>query len=432
MERIRTGAGCSVLGATCWCFVLVLLLVLSTARPVAAYSVLTHEANVDAVWDDAIKPLLVQRFPRTTPAALLAARAYAYGGSAIQDLGYYPFGSHFFSNLVHYVRSGDFVEALIRDAGDVNEYAFALGALAHYAADNAGHPIAINRSVPMMFPKLGAKYGPEVTYVDSPAEHVIVEFSFDVVQMAAGVYLPDAYHRFLGFEVAGPLLDRAFRETYGFDLGDVFVDTDLAIGTYRHAISEIIPQLAEVAWRDKHEEIAKISPQARRETFVFRLTRQEYEHDFGANYRKSGWFARFIRIVYKVVPKVGPLRPLTFKTPTAAAEALFLDSFKQTQRRYRTLLDALRGGRLNLANTDFDTGQRAQYGEYALADKTYAELISRLATRDFGGVSSSLRAEINRYYVGAEQAAQTVKARKRLAKVQAELADLNGRVTRAR
>jgi hypothetical protein len=414
-----------------WCFVLVLL-VLAGARPVAAYSVLTHEANVDAVWDDAIKPLLVRRFPRTTPAGLLTAHAYAYGGSVIQDLGYYPFGSHFFSNLVHYVRSGDFVEALVRDARDVNEYAFALGALAHYAADNTGHPIAVNRSVPLMFPKLRSKYGPDVTYAESPAEHVMVEFSFDVVQAAAGAYLPDAYHRFLGFEVARPVLERAFREIYGLDLSDVFLDTDLAIGTYRHAISDIIPQLTEVAWRDKREEIAKILPQARRETFVFRLTRQEYEHDFGTKYRKPGWFARFIGVVYKVVPKVGPLRPLRFKTPTPEAEALFQDSFKQTRQRYRRSLDALRAGDLALPNTDFDTGKRAQYGEYSLADKTYAELIERLAGRSFAGVSTSLRAEINRYYGRAVQAAQTSKERKRLVKVQAELADLNGPVTQVR
>src|SRR5215208_6208021 len=100
----------------------------ANAPHVHAYSVLSHEANIDALWDSAIQPLLQRRFPRATRDDLLTARAYAYGGSVIQDLGYYPFGSHFFSNLLHYVRTGDFVEAMIRDAGDVNEYAFALGA----------------------------------------------------------------------------------------------------------------------------------------------------------------------------------------------------------------------------------------------------------------------------------------------------------------
>ena len=131
---------------------------------VAGYSVLAHEAMVDACWTDQIVPALKARFPRASNESLRGARAYAYGGSLIQDLGYYPFGSHFFSNLVHYVRSGDFVDALIREAADPNEYAFALGALAHYSSDNAGHPIAVNRIVATMYPKLGARYGPRVLY----------------------------------------------------------------------------------------------------------------------------------------------------------------------------------------------------------------------------------------------------------------------------
>src|SRR6476619_3743609 len=110
----------------------------ASPRPALAYSVLSHEANIDALWETGIRPLLVKRFPRATPEELQKARAYAYGGSVIQDLGYFPFGSRFFSNLLHYVRTGDFVEAMIREAQDLPEYAFALGALAHYSADNTG------------------------------------------------------------------------------------------------------------------------------------------------------------------------------------------------------------------------------------------------------------------------------------------------------
>src|SRR5438045_291954 len=142
----------------CQCALVVGLLLFAAPRTAAAYSVLAHEATVDALWDRGIRPLLQQRFPRATRDEIVAARAYAYGGSVIQDLGYYPFGSHFFSNLVHYVRSGEFVEALVREARDPNEYAFALGALAHYAADNAGHPEAVNLAVPLMYPKLRAKF----------------------------------------------------------------------------------------------------------------------------------------------------------------------------------------------------------------------------------------------------------------------------------
>ena len=98
-----------------------------------------------------------------------------------------------------------------------------------------------------MFPKLRAKFGDTVTYAESPAHHVIVEFSFDVVQVAAGAFLPETYHRFIGFQVARPLLDRAFRETYGLDTTDVFGDEDLAISSYRKSVSELIPKLTKIA-----------------------------------------------------------------------------------------------------------------------------------------------------------------------------------------
>src|SRR5437016_13975274 len=141
------------------------LMRIAAPRETRAYSVLAHEANIDALWEPAIRPLLQRRFPHATCEELQTARAYAYGGSVVQDLGYYPFGSHFFSNLLHYVRTGDFVNALISDARDVNEYAFALGALGHYAADNSGHPMAVNRAVPLMYPKLKAQFGNNVHYV---------------------------------------------------------------------------------------------------------------------------------------------------------------------------------------------------------------------------------------------------------------------------
>jgi hypothetical protein len=178
------------------------------------YSVLTHEAIVDTAWEQSIKPLLLKRFPNSTPDDLIAAHAYAYGGCIIQDMGYYPFGSKFFSDLVHYVRSGDFVTSLIAESQNLNEYAFALGALAHYAADNTGHAIAVNPSVPIEYPKLRREYGKRVTYEDDPAAHLKVEFGFDVLQVARGNYAPKSYHDFIGFQVSKPVLERAFADTY--------------------------------------------------------------------------------------------------------------------------------------------------------------------------------------------------------------------------
>jgi hypothetical protein len=375
---------------------------LCAPRQATAYSVLAHEANIDALWDPTIKTMLLARFPEATSEQLLEARAYAYGGCVIQDLGYYPFGSRFFSNLLHYVRTGDFVEALIRDAQDIDEYAFALGALGHYAADNSGHPLAVNRAVPMMYPKLKAEFGNDVTYAQSPESHVLVEFSFDVVQVAAGAYAPEAYRRYIGFKVAKPALERAFRDTYGIEMKDVFFSEDLAIATYRHAVGTTIPEMTKVAWGKKRDQIEKVTPGMQRQKFVFNLPRKQYDKEFGSDYVKPHGFARFLAVVYNFVPKVGPFRSLSFLVPTPEAEHLFLDSFTSTSERFRQSLEALQAGRLSLPNTDFDTGQPTARGEYLLADVTYDELVHKLADRGFADVPAALSANIVAYYGAAD------------------------------
>jgi hypothetical protein len=164
-------------------FIIVMVFVLAVGYPseTEAYAVLAHEAIVDSAWDANIRPLLLKRFPGATEAQIKEAHGYAYGGAIIQDMGYYPHGSFFFSDLTHYVRSGDFVLALLRDSKDVNGYAFALGALAHYAADNDGHPIGTNRAVPILYPKLKKKYGDSVSYEQDKLAHVKTEFGFDVL-----------------------------------------------------------------------------------------------------------------------------------------------------------------------------------------------------------------------------------------------------------
>jgi len=396
-------------------------IVACTAGDARAYSVLAHEANIDALWDSAIRPLLLRHYPRTTREALERARAYAYGGSVIQDLGYYPFGSHFFSNLLHYVRTGDFVDTMFRDARDVNEYAFAIGALAHYASDNVGHPEAVNRSVPLLFPKLRAKYGDRVTYVQSPAKHIITEFSFDVVQVAGGGYVPESYHAFIGFEVSTPLLERAFRETYGLEMRDVFGDEDLALSTYRHAVSELIPEITRIAWRDRQEQIAKLTPGIAERSFVFRYTRLEYEKDFPGAYRKPSLFMRFLAFLYKLLPKIGPLKPLSFEAPTPQAEQLFEQSLVDTRARFRAVLEAAGENRLDFTNTNFDIGRPGTYGDYSLADKTWCELLTRLDTQKTGSPPPALKAAFSRFYATLDTRSQSRRERKHARKIHERL-----------
>jgi hypothetical protein len=352
------------------------LLVLGGASvsPAEAYSVLAHQAIIDAAWDDAIVPLLRQRYPGLTPETLNRARAFAYGGSVIQDLGYYPFGSKRFTNLVHYVRSGDFVEALIVEAQSPEELAFALGGLAHYACDNFGHPLATNRVVPMMYPKVREKVGERAIYADSPARHVMVEFAFDVLHVAGTAYSTEAYRQRIGFEVSKPLLERAFRATYGLELKDLFGDEDLAIGTYRHAIGTVIPEMTRLAWEDKQDEIRQRTPGAVQQKFVFSLTPAEYDKDYGTNYQKPGFFTRVLFYVLKIVPKIGPFRPLAFEPLTPEAEKLFVQSFDTARERYRGWVIALRKEPLSLANSDLDTGQPPDPSTNPLLAETTKEL----------------------------------------------------------
>ena len=271
--------------------VLVTICLVLSARDARAYSVLTHEAIVDAAWDDAIVPVLRARF-RPSADELLRARAFSYGGCLIQDLGYYPFSSRLFGDLTHYVRSGDFVEALVREARNTEELAFALGALAHYAADNVGHPSAVNLAVPITYPKLRAKFGDRVTYQDHPTAHLRTELGFDVLQIARGRYLPDAYRDFIGFEVSKPVLERAFSATYGLDLDDVFTNLGLAIGTFRWTVSTTIPEITKVAWESRYDEIAALAPGVTREQFMFRISRADYERLWGTEYQAAELLAQ--------------------------------------------------------------------------------------------------------------------------------------------
>ena len=228
-----------------------------------------------------------------------------------------------------------------------------------------------------MYPKLRAKYGDSVPYDRAPKQHMIVEFAFDVLLVAHGGYKLQAYHDFIGFKVSKPLLERAFKATYGLEMKDLFLSEDLAIGTYRHAVGSTIPNVTKVAWEKKQDEIQKMTPGVVRDQFVLTLPRTDYEREYGKDYRKPGFFARILGALYAILPKIGPLRPLAFKVPTPEAEKFFLDSLARTRSRYAAELEALRAGRLDLPNVNFDTGKPSAPGEYPLADETMRELEKR-------------------------------------------------------
>ncbi|HEV2688295.1 MAG TPA: zinc dependent phospholipase C family protein [Bryobacteraceae bacterium] len=374
-----------------------LLLVAIIAVPAAhAYSVLSHEAIIDRNWDAGIKPLLLKRYPDATDEQLREAHAHAYGGAIIQDMGYYPFGNKFFSDLLHYTRSGDFILFLIHDAKDLNEYAFALGALAHYAADNSGHPIAVNRAVPMVYPKLRDRYGPVVTYEEAPAEHLKTEFGFDTIEVARGKYASEAYHDFIGFKVAKPLLERAFEDTYSLPLKGTFRDLDLALGTFRFSVSQVIPEMTKAAWTAKKKDIQQLQAGMTKRKFVYRYSHADF-HKEGYQHLEPGPGARFLACLFKIVPKVGPFKAFSFKVPPLEAEKLFIASFNETMTRYRELLREVGDDHLQLRNENFDTGRPTSLGDYQMADNTYSKLLEK-----FEGapekISPELKANVLAFY----------------------------------
>jgi hypothetical protein len=376
----------------------ILVLLCGSYRVCHAYSILTHEEIVDLLWADQIKPLLMARYPHATEEELLKAHAYAYGGCLIQDMGYYPFGNKVFSDMVHYVRSGDFVQALLDEATDVNEYAFALGALAHYVSDTVGHPV-VNASVAREYPKLKAKYGPSVTYAEDKKAHIRVEFGFDVVQVAKQRYTSDTYRAFIGFEIAKPVLQRAFLKTYGIRLEDVFTNLDLSIGSFRWAVSRAIPEMTKVAVETKKDEMVRENPSFAKNKFLYNLKRSEYEKEWGKNYQKPGFGARFMAAIFKIIPKVGPFKAIAFKMPYPDTETAYLKSVNDTVDRYRSCLRVLKNkDDVALVNADFDTGKPTRSGEYSLADETYAKLLDKLADSKFSGLSHDLGKDILDFY----------------------------------
>jgi len=396
-----------------------LVLLLCTSG-LSAYSVLTHEEIVDLVWTDQLRPLLLKRFPTLTEEQLTEAHSYAYGGAVIQDLGYYPFGSVEFSNLVHYVRSGDFVRELLLQSQDADEYAFALGALAHYASDIAGHP-AVNQSVSIQYPKLREKYGNSVRYAEDHTAHLKTEFGFDMVQVAKNRYASQQYHDFIGFQVSKPLLERTFPIVYGLELKDVLTHEDLAIGSYRYAVGRMIPQMTQIALRTHKQDIMKETPDFAKEKFLYRLSRSEYEKEWGKDYSKPKFSTRFWSVVLRYMPKIGPFKALAFNNPTPKTEDLYFKSINTTVDQYRIYLQQVRADSLDLANTDFDTGKETTAAEYSLTDETYAKLLGQLAARKFDMTSPDLRQNILSFYGDLSAPIETKKDNARWQSVVASL-----------
>lgn len=389
-----------------------------------AYSVLTHEAIVDAIWEKSIQPLLKQRYPGITDEQLKEAHSYAYGGAIAPDMGYFPFGSRLFTDLVHYVRSGDFVNALLDETQDVDEYAFALGFLSHYIADKDGHSLGTNLCVPIVYPKMMKKYGKTVTYAEDKVSHKRMEFAFDVLQTASGNYASQAYHDFIGFNVSRSLLERAFRKIYGLDINNVFKNFSLAIETFRWSVMSLFPLLTKSAWVMKKNEILKLQPTATSRSFRYKMNKANYYEEHGKKHRKPEFLTKVLSWVILVSPKIGPLKTLKIKEPGPITEKLFIQSFDTVLVKCSYSMRALNSGNMNFANIDYDTGNNTAPGEYKLADINYGNLLLKLRKEKFNLLSAELKLNIIDFYSNPNVTIATKKCHKESKKITVALAQL--------
>lgn len=410
--------------------ILILLFLLTCARPAGGFSVLTHEELIDLTWADTIRPLLLKRYPNLTPAQLRNARAYAYGGCVIQDLGYYPFGKPLFSDLLHYVRSGDFIRALFRDSKSPNDVAFAIGALAHYYGDTIGHPEAVNLAVGKNFPALAAKFGPNVNYAEGERQHVRTEFAFDINDITKHRLAPLGYLNHIGFAVPVPLLSRAFYDTYGLDLATILGQHRPTLQGYRYAVRTLLPRVAyaEALLHHKRMPVDATSPElADLNQQVAALAADDHWEKYRGH---AGFGTHLLAGFIFILPKFGPLGDLAIVGPSADDEQDYVKALLDSASALRqTLGKATRSD--GLANKDLDTGDMVYPGTYSLEDYAYADLLHEMTSDPSQSIPFGIKRDLLAYFADMSKVKYVENNRKRLAQVQADLPILKRISTKA-
>jgi len=410
----------ALLRPLCLSIATLLFVLLATPQPARAYSVLTHEQLIDLTWADSIQPLLLRRFPGLTPAQLQEAHAFAYGGCVIQDLGYYPFGKPIFSDLLHYVRTGDFIRALFRDSTGPNDVAFAIGALSHYLGDTIGHPDAINLAVGQEFPALARKYGPNVNYAEGEHQHVRAEFAFDINEIAKHRLAPERYLNHIGFAIPVPLLARAFYDTYGLDIGDILGNHQPTLQGYRYSVRTLLPRIAYAETLLYRKRLPPDAPSPALDTLNQQIATLAAADHWNSYRRRAGVGTHLLAAFIFILPKVGPLSDLSLRGPTSATEQDYVASLVLTADTLRQLL-AHATSSDGLANKDLDTGDGIRPGNYRLADQTFANLLHQITRDPSTPVPFGIKRDLLAYFADPDAATYIKRDPRKFAQVQADL-----------
>ncbi|MDX5346765.1 MAG: zinc dependent phospholipase C family protein [Hymenobacteraceae bacterium] len=375
-------------------FLLFALFVALTVYPkqVYSYGPLAHQTLLDAAWPGTIEPFLLNRYPEANQQQLLEAHAYAYGGSVIHDLGYFPYGGELYSELVHYVRSGDFIVALFEEATTINELAFAIGAMSHYYGDRFGHPVATNPAVGLLYSDTAQTCYHAYTYHDNELAHLKTELGFDMLLLARGHYAPDVFRNFTGFKIAKSSLARAFERTYGIPLHSQFLNLNLSLMLYRKTMKTYFPKITRIAWQVKHVESTEAPTQYR---YLYK--------GWAYNVDKPELNERIIAAGLRVAPKFGPLQPLAYKVPTPQTELLFNESFDLTLQQFHLGLSHAQLAALHLPNTGLDNGIHIRPGQYLPTDETHLELLKELHKHKYKMLTPALKTYLLWFFENPEK-----------------------------
>jgi hypothetical protein len=409
---------------------ILLLVLLTIPQPTRAYSVLTHEQIIDLTWSDSIQPLLLRHYPKLTAAQLREARAYAYGGCVIQDLGYYPLGKPLFSDLLHYVRTGDFIRALFRDAKSPDDVAFAIGALSHYLGDTIGHAEVINLAVGTEFPALAAKFGPKVNYADGPHQHVRAEFAFDINEIAKHRLAPEAYLNHIGFAIPVPLLTRAFYDTYGLDIADVLGHHRPTLRGYRYSVQTLLPRMAYAETLLHRKGMPSDTPSPALDALNAQITTLAAQDHWDSYRQRAGIGTHLLAGFIFILPKVGSFSDLALRGPTPATEENYVNSLVHTVDALRQML-AHATTTSGITNLDLDTGDAIHPGTYRLCDETYADLLHQIALKPATPIPFGMKRDLLAYFADPAKASYLQREPKQFALMQAELPILAGISTHA-
>ena len=127
-----------------------------------------------------------------------------YCGALAPDMGMLPGSDRLFTDLAHYLKTGELARCLVSKANSAIETAYAWGWVTHVLADAGLHP-AINRA------------SGDHSWAESPTSHMRVEFGLDFQRLGDQPSLGGARVR----STPGPsLLASAYMEVYGLQVDE--------------------------------------------------------------------------------------------------------------------------------------------------------------------------------------------------------------------